>query len=81
MTSDDAQQFKHWMGSDKADFLRTKPAYPMYYDTDFNYAKDRDFWLKLILGMMVVSYGVKRYSVELDRSRMSERLDGYKNLP
>lgn len=41
------------MGADRADFLRTKPAYPMYYDRDQNYAKDRDFWLKFILGMML----------------------------
>ena len=69
------------MGTDKADFLRTKPAYPMYYDKDFNYRKDRDFWLKLILGMAAVSYAFKKWNVESDRSRMTARLNGYKNMP
>jgi len=81
VTSNDAVMFKHFMGSDKSDFLRTKPAYPMYYDTDFNYAKDRDFWLKVIVAMMAGSYLSKRYWVEQDRSRMTARLNGYEGLP
>jgi hypothetical protein len=59
------------MGTDKADFLRTMPAAPMYYDTNFNYMKDRDFWLKFLLGMAAVSYGIKRYNLESDRHQMA----------
>lgn len=74
-------KFKHYMGTDKVDFNRTVPAYPMYYDYTNNYMKDRDFWLKLILGMMLVSYGVKRINLERDRARQTARIEGYQNYP
>lgn len=69
------------MGTDKADFQRVMPGYQMYYDTDFNYAKDRDYWLKLILGMGLTTYIVKKLAVESDRSRMTERLNGFPGVP
>ena len=34
--TEDALKFKHYMGTDKNDFERTMPGYPMYYDTDHN---------------------------------------------
>lgn len=81
VTSEDTIQFKHFMTSDRADFERTMPGYPMYYDKDFNYRKDRDFWLKLLLGMSLFSYVYKRYHIEVDRVRMAARMEGYKNMP
>jgi hypothetical protein len=69
------------MGTDKADFLRTKPAYPMYYDKDNNYRKDRDFWLKLLLGMAALNYGIQKWKVETDRQRMTARMNGYAGMP
>ncbi len=45
VTSEDAVKFKHWMGTDKVDFNRSKPYYPMHYDRDYNFLKDRSFWL------------------------------------
>lgn len=78
VTSLDTIQFKHYMGTDKADFNRTMPAYPMFYDKDFNYRKDRDFWLKILLGMAGLSYAIKKFSVETDRMRMTSRMEGYK---
>jgi len=69
------------MGSDKIDFLRTKPAYPMYYDKNHNYNKDRDFWLKLILVMIFGNYAQKKYLAERDRARQTERLNGFKDIP
>jgi len=69
------------MGTDKADFNRTMPAYPMYYDYNMEYMKDRDFWLKFIFGSIFVSYGVKRVKLEKDRARMTERMDGFPNRP
>ena len=81
VTQEDAVKFKHYMGTDKTDFNRTMPAYPMYYDTDYNYMKDRDFWLKFLLGWAAVSYGWKRVQREKDRARMTDRLDGYPNQP
>ena len=81
ITTEDAIKFKHFMGTDRADFERTMPGFPMYYDRDFNYAKDRDYWLKLLLGMGFVSYAVQRMYLERDRARMTARLEGYKNMP
>ena len=74
VTSQDAVKFKHFMGTDKADFNRTMPAAPMYYDTSFQYMRDRDFWLKVILGWTFVGYCFSRYNVEKDRARMHERI-------
>jgi len=81
VSPEDAVKFKHFMGTDKADFQRTKPGYPMFYDKDFNFRKDRDFWFKLILGMATMSYVCKKWQVEVDRSRMTARMNGYKGLP
>ena len=81
VTGEDAVKFKHFMGSDKADFARTAPGAPMYYDTDHNYRKDRDFWLKFLLGFAFVSYGAKRVKLENDRTKMHERMQGFPNTP
>jgi len=53
----------------------------MYYDTDFNYAKDRDFWFKFILFMGGSIYLYKRMQLESDRSRMTARMEGYPGMP
>lgn len=45
VTPEDAVKFKHWMGTDKVEFQMSRPYYPMYYDRDFNFRKDRSFWL------------------------------------
>jgi hypothetical protein len=58
--TEDSVMFKHFMNSDKIDFQRSKPAYPMFYDTDHNYRKDRDYWLKLLLGMGFVTYAGRK---------------------
>ena len=69
------------MATDEADFNRTMPGHPMYYDRDFNYLKDRDYWLKAILASMFGSYLYKRLRLEQDRARMTARMEGYKNIP
>lgn len=79
VTTEDAVKFKHFMGTDKADFNRTMPAAPMHYDADFSYAKDRDFWLKFILGWMFVGYAFNRVALERDRAKMHERMSGFQN--
>jgi hypothetical protein len=45
VTSEDALKFKYWMGSDMVDYQRSKPYYPMHYDRDQNFMKDRAYWL------------------------------------
>lgn len=81
VTPEDAIKFKHFMGSDRADFERTKPAHPMHYDRNFDYRKDRTYWLRLLLSISGVVYLVNRYHLEQDRARMTARLEGYKNIP
>lgn len=81
VTTEDAVKFKHFMGTDKADFARTMPNYQMHYDTTFEYMRDRDFWLKVILGWTAVGYAFSRYQVEKDRARMHERVSGFPNTP
>ena len=49
------------MGTDKPEFNRTMPAQPMYYDTEFLYMQDRNFWLKVLLGLGLLSYGFDKY--------------------
>lgn len=49
LNSEDAIKFKHWMGSDIVDFQMSRPAYPMYYDRNFEFMKDRSFFLVLLL--------------------------------
>ena len=44
VTQEDAVKFKHWMNSDIVDFQRSRPYYPMHYDKDFNFLKDRSYW-------------------------------------
>lgn len=81
VTQEDAVKFKHFMTTDKPDFNRTMPQAPMYYDDDFNYAKDRDFWLKFLLGWTAVGYLYNRYYLEKDRAKMHERMTGFPNTP
>jgi curved DNA-binding protein CbpA len=81
VTQDDAVMFKAWMGTDQIEFMRSRPSYPMFYDKDFDFMKDRDFWLKMILGMMLTSYAYKKLRVERDRARMTARMNGYQNYP
>ena len=69
------------MGTDEADFNRTMPGHPMYYDRDFNYVKDRDYWLKAILAIAFGTYAYKRVTLETDRARMTARMEGYKGMP
>lgn len=69
------------MTTDKADFNRTNPAAPLYYDTDFNYSKDRSYWLRLMLGMWVATYVSRKYYIERDRARRTNRMEGYPNMP
>jgi hypothetical protein len=52
------------MGTDRADFERTKPAQPMYYDHDHNYRKDRTYWLHALIGMGVCCYGMAKLHLE-----------------
>ena len=43
--------------------------------------RDRDFWLKMLVGMALASYAVNKFQVEKDRSRRTERLNGYQGMP
>lgn len=81
VTPEDAVKFKHWMNSDKTDFNRTKPFYPAHYDKDFQFMKDRSYWLSLILLFGFASWGSAKLQVELDRQQMWTRMQDLTNLP
>ena len=45
INQEDAIKFKHWMNSDIVDYQRSKPYYPMHFDRNMQFMKDRSFWL------------------------------------
>ena len=81
VTTEDALKFKHYMGTDKAMFNKSMPGYPMFYDTDFDYRKDRVFWFRFLVGALLLNYGIARAKLEYDRVRMRDRIDGFPNQP
>jgi len=81
VTSEDSVKFKAYMNSDKSEFNRSRPVHPMYYDRDFDFMKDRNYWLMFILGSMFVMYLNRRYQVENDRWVMWERKQNIQDLP
>lgn len=81
VTQEDAVKFKHYMGTDKLMFNKTMPGYTMHYDEDFNYRKDRVFWLRFLVGGLLINYAIGRVQLEYDRARMRDRIDGFPNQP
>lgn len=73
MDSEDAVKFKAYMNSDKVDFQRSMPVHPMYYDRDFNFMKDRNYWLALICLIFGGYYLNYRLQVERDRWHLWNR--------
>jgi hypothetical protein len=69
------------MTSDKVDFNRSYPAYPMHYDQDFNYRKDRQFWLKVLLSLYFGTYAYRKLDLESKRLRYIKRMEGFPNMP
>ncbi|CDW82524.1 chaperone protein [Stylonychia lemnae] len=67
VSSEDAIKFKHWMGSDIVDFQRSRPYYPMHYDRNMDFLRDRSYWLGFILLVMGGSYAKLKYSQESNR--------------
>ena len=45
LNQEDAIKFKHWMRSDIVDYQRAHPFYPMYYDRNLDFKRERTFWL------------------------------------
>jgi len=43
------------MGTDIVDFQRSRPYYPMHYDRNMEFLRDRSFWLGFLL---LISFGV-----------------------
>ena len=81
INSEDAVKFKAYMNSDKSEFQMSRPSYPMYYDKDFNFSKDRRFFLSLILAMLGGIYLFKKIPFEMDRQRRWERMENIADMP
>lgn len=69
------------MGSDIVDFQRSRPYYPMHYDRDYNFLKDRMFWMSFIMGTAAVVYFSYKFGYEVDRWRMWTRKEKIETLP
>jgi hypothetical protein len=67
LNQEDAIKFKHWMGSDIVDFQRSRPYYPMYYDHNMNFMRDRSFWLGFLLLTFFGVYASYKYYYEVHR--------------
>jgi hypothetical protein len=81
VTSEDAVKFKHFMNNDKIDHNRSRPYYPMYYDRDHDYMKERSFWLGVIALGAGTSYLIAKWTIESDRRKMWTRLGSVEDLP
>lgn len=79
MSSEDAVKFKSYMNADKIDFNMSKPTHPMHYDRDFDFMKDRNFWMSMIVLLMTGMYLKARLIVEKDRWHMWDRKDNLAN--
>lgn len=80
VTSEDAVKFKHFMNNDKIDHNRSKPLYPMYYDRNHEYMKERSFWLGVIALGAGTSYLIAKWTIESDRQKMWIRMGSIHNL-
>ena len=81
LTAEDAMKFKHWMGTDIVDFQRSRPYYPMYYDRNMEFMRDRSFWLGFILVAMGFCWFSYKYTYEVNRWTMWTRREHIHELP
>ena len=69
------------MVSDQVDFKMSRPSYPTYFDRNFDFLKDRTYYLNLLLLLGLITYSSKKYYYERARMRRTERLGNIENLP
>lgn len=81
VSADDEIKFKSWMNSDKQEFQEARPYYTTTYDRNFNFLRDRSFFLLLLLSMMGGTFVFKRYNVEVERRNRTIRMGHLENLP
>ena len=81
VTSEDAVKFKAYMSADQVDFNMSRPIHPMHYDKDFNFMKDRNYWLSLFCLMLAGFFLKARWAVGRDRWHMWNRKGGIENIP
>ena len=53
----------------------------MYYDRGLDFSKDRRFWLSLLLGLVGAYYANRKFYVERNRLRRTERMEQIENIP
>jgi len=81
LTAEDAIKFKHWQGSDIVDHQRSRPYYPMHYDRNMDFMRDRSFWLGFIVLSIGAIYASYKYVYEVNRWRMWTRREHIQELP
>jgi len=81
VTSEDALKAKAWFGSDQVDFEMSRTAsYPVYFDRNFEFMRDRNFYFGLLLFGFTLMYATKRWDVEKNRAQRTERIGNIENL-
>ena len=59
----------------------TRPAHTMYYDRDFDFMKERTFFLRLTMLFLFGCYAYKKVWVEGDRLKRWDRIENLSEMP
>ena len=81
VSSEDAVKFKAWMNSDKVDFNRSKPFYAAYHDKNFEFLRERMYWLGLLGVFFLIGYGSSKLTCEMDRWARNDRMMNIHDKP
>ena len=77
----EAMQFKQYMKSDKPEFERTIPWYPMKFDPDYRAIRDRAFYLAILGSFVALTYIKSKVEVERRRQHRIDRMANIENMP
>ena len=81
VSSEDAIKFQQWMRTDKVEFEMSRPHYKTYYDHNFEFFKDRSFYLSFLCLFYAGCYGVNKWYIESCRWHTHRRRTQLRNAP
>jgi hypothetical protein len=81
VTPEDQSHFQNWMLSDKADYKKTQGNYLMHYDKNFEFQRDRNFWLLFLLSIPLFQYLQAKWSIEQKRALRTKIQDEIEDMP
>ena len=62
------------MESGKGDLSKNYPYYPMHYDKTMEFARERNFYLIMLVGFASCTYAYYKYYVESARAFRTKRM-------